>query len=393
MSAENEIQEERTQGEQFENWKQNVPFMYEICISHQNSWPSLTVTWLNDIEIDQNNNEVHKLIVATQTAKQEQEFINILKVSLPQYTEEDFDAPVLNNIWKTQPVGKITQESQIPVQHEINKIRQQPMNKYIFAAQTSVGEISIYDINKHQKVLSLKGQEREGYGLSWNPKNQGHLLSASYDKKIYYWDITTGQLVKSYNFHNQEVEDVCWHPQDPNLFISCSDDRTFAICDTRTQQGMKIQQEAHSQEINCIQFNQLEPRYFATGSNDAEVKMFDITKPENQIYSFSNHEDAIYTLQWSPHKKNLLASGSVDSKVILWDYLKVGKSLDRDLDKDGPPEVVFYHGGHRSKVNDLSWNPNHKNLIASVEADKNMLQVWKIQPQLWMDEEGDELIN
>jgi len=29
----------------------------------------------------------------------------------------------------------------------------------------------------------------EGYGLSWNPKNEGHLFSGSYDKKICEWDV------------------------------------------------------------------------------------------------------------------------------------------------------------------------------------------------------------
>jgi histone-binding protein RBBP4 len=43
MSGENDFQEEKNPDEQYENWKQNIPFMYEICISHQNPWPSLTV--------------------------------------------------------------------------------------------------------------------------------------------------------------------------------------------------------------------------------------------------------------------------------------------------------------------------------------------------------------
>ena len=26
--------------------------------------------------------------------------------------------------------------------------------------------------------------------------------------------------------------------------------------------------------------------------------------------------------------------------------------------EDGPAELLFIHGGHTSKVNDISWNPN-----------------------------------
>jgi len=35
----------------------------------------------------------------------------------------------------------------------------------------------------------LTGHVGEGYGLSWNSKNEGHLFSGSYDKKICEWDV------------------------------------------------------------------------------------------------------------------------------------------------------------------------------------------------------------
>lgn len=39
---------------------------------------------------------------------------------------------------------------------------------------------------------------------------------------------------------------------------------------------------------------------------------------------------------------------------------------------DGPPELLFMHGGHRTKVNDFSWNQNENMVFASVE-ENNML--------------------
>lgn len=35
----------------------------------------------------------------------------------------------------------------------------------------------------------LRGHQKEGYGLSWNPNLNGHLLSASDDHTICLWDI------------------------------------------------------------------------------------------------------------------------------------------------------------------------------------------------------------
>ncbi len=42
--------------------------------------------------------------------------------------------------------------------------------------------------------------------------------------------------------------------------------------------------------------------------------------------------------------------------------------------EDGPPELLFVHGGHTSKISDFTWNPNDDWVVASV-AEDNILQV------------------
>ena len=46
--------------------------------------------------------------------------------------------------------------------------------------------------------------------------------------------------------------------------------------------------------------------------------------------------------------------------------------------EDGPPELLFIHGGHTSKVSDFAWNPTDDWVIASV-AEDNILQVSAFQ--------------
>ena len=57
----------------------------------------------------------------------------------------------------------------------------------------------LFDYSKHPSLpsdstfrpnLTLKGHEKEGYGLSWNPHDQhaGYLLSGSDDNLICIWD-------------------------------------------------------------------------------------------------------------------------------------------------------------------------------------------------------------
>ena len=57
--------------------------------------------------------------------------------------------------------------------------------------------------------------------------------------------------------------------------------------------------------------------------------------------------------------------------------------------EDGPPELLFIHGGHTSKVSDFGWNPNEPWIIASV-ADDNVLQVWSPAENIVVEEEGGD---
>ncbi|KAL5977376.1 Chromatin assembly complex, subunit 3 [Asimina triloba] len=56
--------------------------------------------------------------------------------------------------------------------------------------------------------------------------------------------------------------------------------------------------------------------------------------------------------------------------------------------EDGPPELLFIHGGHTSKISDFSWNPCEDWVIASV-AEDNILQIWQMAENIYHDE--DEL--
>jgi len=49
--------------------------------------------------------------------------------------------------------------------------------------------------------------------------------------------------------------------------------------------------------------------------------------------------------------------------------------------KDGPPELVFIHGGHTSRISDIAWNLNERLTLASV-AEDNILQVWQIASEI-----------
>ena len=54
--------------------------------------------------------------------------------------------------------------------------------------------------------------------------------------------------------------------------------------------------------------------------------------------------------------------------------------------EDGPPELLFIHGGHTSKISDFSWNPCDDWVLASV-AEDNILQIWQMAENIYHDED------
>ena len=125
-------------------------------------------------------------------------------------------------------------------------------------------------------------------------------------------------------------------------------------------------------------------------------------------------------MSWSPFSETILGSASSDRRMHVWDLSKIGEEqatpllpptltpsplLDRvgpishrrlpappqspEDAEDGPPELLFIHGGHTSKVSDFGWNPNEPWIIASV-ADDNVLQVWSPAENIVVEEEGGD---
>jgi histone-binding protein RBBP4 len=66
----------------------------------------------------------------------------------------------------------------------------------------------------------------------------------------------------------------------------------------------------------------------------------------------------------------------------------IGEEQTQDEAEDGPPELLFIHGGHTSKISDFAWNPNDPWVICSVSED-NIMQVWQMAENIYNDDEGD----
>ncbi|KAK4699009.1 histone-binding protein RBBP4, partial [Phenoliferia sp. Uapishka_3] len=295
---------------------------------------------------------------------------------------------------------------------EVNRARYMPQNPDLIATKTVMGEVYIFDRTKHPSQptsdvckpdITLRGHSKEGYGLSWNPTSgkAGHVLSASEDTTVCHWDVngyTKGDSVMEplqiYKGHTAIVEDVAWHCLQENIFASVGDDRKLLLWDTRGVSGsMKptAQVEAHDAEVNAVAFAPHNENILLTGSSDKTIALWDLRNLKLKLHTFESHTEEVLQLAWSPTNETIFASASGDRRINLWDVSKIGIEQTPDDQEDGPPELLFVHGGHTSRPTDLAWNPNEDWTIATA-AEDNVLQVWRPSKTLYGREEEKEVI-
>uniref|UniRef100_A0A914Y8E6 Probable histone-binding protein lin-53 n=1 Tax=Panagrolaimus superbus TaxID=310955 RepID=A0A914Y8E6_9BILA len=412
MATQDESYEEKLINEEYKIWKKNTPFLYDMVMTHALEWPSLTVQWLPDVTKPETSDyAIHRLILGTHTSD-EQNHLVIAKLLMPT-DEAQFDASKYDHDRGEfggfgSITGKVDVEIKMNHEGEVNRARYMPQNPQLIATKSPSSDVFLFDYTKHPSVpgtdrtcrpqLRLRGHTKEGYGLSWNTNVPGHLLSASDDTTVCLWDVQAstaqGNFLDAktiFKGHTAVVEDVAWHVLHEDIFGSVGDDRKLMIWDARAPGSKEPTHtvEAHGAEVNCLSFNPFSEYILATGSADKTVALWDLRNLRLKLHSFESHKDEIFQVQWSPHNETILASSGTDRRLHIWDLSKIGEEQTPEDAEDGPPELLFIHGGHTAKISDFSWNPNEPWVVCSVSED-NIMQIWQLADCIYSEENDDQ---
>lgn len=147
------------------------------------------------------------MILGTHTTDGEQNYLMIAEARLPledteidarKYDDERGEAGGFGGV-----SSKIEVTQKINHEGEVNRARYMPQNPYLIATKSVSSEVYVFDWSMHPSKpaadgtfapdMVLKGHTKEGYGLAWNPHEEGMLMSGSDDSLICYWDISQGE--------------------------------------------------------------------------------------------------------------------------------------------------------------------------------------------------------
>lgn len=145
----------------------------------------------------------HRILLGTHTFGVGPDYLQIGHVTVPQlipdpanYDEEKEEIGGYGG-GKLPLIRELTWDIVQRIDHpgEVNKARYMPQNPNLIATMCIDGRILVFDRTKHSlqpsgKVnpqIELVGHTQEGFGLNWNPNQEGQLVTGSGDKTVRLW--------------------------------------------------------------------------------------------------------------------------------------------------------------------------------------------------------------
>ncbi|XP_078151925.1 WD-40 repeat-containing protein MSI4-like [Carex rostrata] len=413
--------------EEYQNWKSNVPVIYDWFTGHKLVWPSLSCRWGGQFVKDR-----YKSRQRLYLAEQERTSQIYTDGSLPNtlmITNCDILKP---KVATAADISQFNEEAQSPfvkryktLVHpgEVSIIRELPQNNNIVATHTDSPDVFIWDLkaqpNRHPveraaysrpDAILTGHRENAVFALAMCP-TEPFVLSGGKDKSVVLWSIQDtitslglSESRRSPNYlaprgvfkgHDAIVKDVQFCPSSAQEFCSISDDSFLILWDARSGNApvVKVEKTHGARELHCVDWNAQNMNLILTGSGDNTVCLFDrrflTTGGEAlPIYMFEGHKAPVTSIQWCLDRASVFASAGEDGILNIWDYYK----SENERAKTNPG-LFFQHSGHRDAIMDFHWNPAEPWTLVSITVDisstigGSTLQIWRMSDMLYRPEE------
>ncbi|EPX73269.1 Clr6 histone deacetylase complex subunit Prw1 [Schizosaccharomyces octosporus yFS286] len=409
QASEEAINQEKCINEEYKIWKKNSPFLYDLIITRALEWPCVSLQWYPDQQLFPEHGYTEQNVLLGVRADAGKYYLAIAGIQLP----------YLNQNTNPTSMEKDEQENSLRVNvrelyshpESISKATLMPQktshvatignnhNNVLVFNDSSFSSYNSTHENPIRPAMNLQKHDLPCTSLCWNYMKQGQLVSGSRDSTICHWDIEhynesnpSAALMSQISTHEQPINDVKYHFKHGDIFASVSSDQHLHLHDSRRADYSTTPLKsihAHSSDVNAVAFNPLNDFIMATCSADKTIALWDLRNLNNRLYTLEGHEDHVSNVKFSPHEEPVLVSTSVDRRTLLWDLSRIGEDQSAEEAQDGPPELLFMHGGHTSCTIDMDWCPNYNWTLATA-AEDNILQLWTPSRSIWGNQHLEE---
>lgn len=400
-------------------WKKQAPFLYGLLACQSHPFNPIAIQWCSGFAMSRGS-LLQRLIMSIHGKSDEARHPLVLcAVRLP-WDESRFgalhdlfdrgslDVSTVDSL-KLQLSARVQVTHMVHVTEPVRQIEHSPFHQHLFASQSAAGKVLVHDLSTwhgagredaatkgpYQPAQNLAhacapSTTQAARGLAWSPCEHSRLISASHQGTVALWDLDRGALLASFVREEGEVvTDLSFSKREPSLFVSCFMDGSVCLWDVRRSgegpvAGIRASDaNAACAQIGCCGSNEL----VAVGHTEGGAKLWDPRHLKHCLHHLAwTAGGATSSVSWAPTVPGAVATTDSLGHVVLWDLSRIGDRQTEIEAQDGPPELVFVHGGHISAtVTGATWSKDAPWLIATAAHSRprsdgdqqGELQLWR----------------
>ena len=382
--------------DEFLDWKQNAPALYDVLLIHTLETTSMTcqlAPWKSNLE----NPNSQIAILGTSFQESEQNQLLIANLELPEEGNEESAVKSGNQL--------LNIKQRVAHQGEILKARGIPDCPGLITTKANDGALYVFqvDIEKEysnsefQPLGQLEGHSTSGFGLDIIKNTATKIISSDDEGVICLWQLDQPIHSKMPGTYTRlpplirtietgvAINDVKFNHIKQDIFAGASDDGLLTFYDSRKGPTPFIRHISHTCEVYSLDFSPNDEFLLISGDSNGAIKLWDMRKLTNEVHLFEGHHKKVLRVEWSPKLETVFASCSEDNLVVLWDCAKIGDDLQRGEQVEGGSELLFNHKGHRDKVQDISWSSTKPLGLLSVDSE-SIVQYWEIDSDIYYED-------
>lgn len=367
-------------------WKRNAPLLYDLCITHVLTFPTLTLDfqpWCRTRTVEEKVNgskrkenvsfAVTGVVFGTNTPlmstnTREKNYIFVKELYLPLNSTNLKEDCIIKNEhgaviggYGASPFSKIGAFHDLHwlgFTSECNALAVCPHDGNIIAALSNE-RLYLYDLKQlylrsdasedQKETCVLEGISAEGFSLEFSKTRPYFLAAGGSDGHVYYWDANTHKLLGAVsmgsNVNGISISEFC-----PAVLAAVTDNGFLHLINTNTNTIATSYALQNAIPTSCS-FSPHNQNIIIVGDESGAIHIFDIRcLSSGPLYTLSYHTAPVYQLKWSPFYANLFASGGEDARVVVWDITGKSSSINDPLKYEAPQDTLTRTEASRCSV-------------------------------------------